>query len=124
MHGCRRVRVRVIEQKRHAVGDKHRDGDAGLSHDQPIGRGDAVLEALSSRPHLGGIEHVNGVAVHLLAERERFGWQTSGLTGAPTVLDHSFGIVAHVEAEVQLRVGSLAHPTPSRSDPVGEPIAA
>ena len=100
------------EQDRHAVGDPHRSGDAGLERDDRVGLDPVRPVAFAA---LGGgkdLVHRNqrcglrspddAIAMHLVSGRECLWSRKTGFAGETAqILLYAIGIVADASAEVQ-----------------------
>jgi len=83
------------EQDRHAVGDPHRSGDAGLERDDRVGLDPVRPVAFAA---LGG----DAIAMHLVSGRECLWSRKTGFAGETAqILLYAIGIVADASAEVQ-----------------------
>jgi hypothetical protein len=96
-----RRRVRIEDDDRDAVGDHHREDDAGVAGDQRVGVGDRTLVPGSATAPGGGRDHPHVAPVHLPGDDERRQVHAERGGEPLPVRQHRLRTVADVEAEVQ-----------------------
>ena len=98
------------------VGDQDGQRRIEVGRDENVGRGDGILQPPGAPTALGGAHDGRPRTVHLIGEDQVVEFDAEGPGGPLPVHEHSFGVVADVEGQIQGPVGTFGHPPVSGRD--------